>query len=88
LNFICIFINIYIHHYRKGEKSEYTGGRTSDTIVSWILKKSGPPSQYVTCDALKKAVETNKFVLAFFGDKADKLYTDAFAPIAESDEKV
>jgi len=52
------------------------------------LKKSGPPSQHVTCDALKKTVEDNKFVLAFFGDKADKLYTDAFAPIAEADEKI
>merc|ERR1719243_258713 len=36
-----------------GEKQEYNGGRTKDTIVSWVLKKSGPPSTKVTCDALK-----------------------------------
>merc|ERR1711990_1076803 len=32
-----------LYFFKNGEKTDYTGGRTSDTIVSWILKKSGPP---------------------------------------------
>ena len=38
--------------FRKGEALEYTGGRSKDTIVSWVLKKTGPPSALVTCDVL------------------------------------
>jgi protein disulfide-isomerase A1 len=36
--------------FNNGEKQEYTGGRTKDSIVNWVLKKSGPPSTEVTCD--------------------------------------
>ena len=30
--------------YRDGEAFEYTGGRTADTIKTWLDKKSGPPA--------------------------------------------
>jgi hypothetical protein len=43
-------------YYRKGEKTEYTGGRTESEIINWILKRVGPPSTEVTCDELKKKV--------------------------------
>ena len=48
---------------------EYTGGRTKDTIVEWILKKSGPPSTELTCAVIKeKAADAGiKFIIAFFG---------------------
>jgi hypothetical protein len=59
------YLNTY---YRKGEKVEYTGGRTEQEIVNWILKKVGPPSAEVTCDDLKKKVEDNKLVAAYFGE--------------------
>lgn len=39
--------------FRNGVKSEYTGGRTKDTIVSWVTKKSGPPSTELTCEGFK-----------------------------------
>merc|ERR1719186_1653374 len=31
--------------FRKGRATEYNGGRTSDTIVAWVEKKSGPPAK-------------------------------------------
>lgn len=34
-----------------GELFEYTGGRTADTIVSWVKKKTGPPATSVTTAA-------------------------------------
>ena len=36
--------------YRKGEKTEYGGGRTEPEIVNWILKKVGPSSNEVTSE--------------------------------------
>lgn len=33
-----------------GKDTEYNGGRTADTIFSWIMKKTGPSSEEVSCD--------------------------------------
>jgi len=76
--------------FRGGEKSEYTGGRTTDTIVSWVLKKSGPPSAEITCDALaiKVADAGTKFLIAYFGDVTNALYTDAHIGYANADDKI
>lgn len=67
---------------------EYTGGRTADTITSWILKKSGPASVEVTCDQLKEKIEGNKFVLAFFGEESEALYKDAHLKFADVNDKI
>merc|ERR1712086_11120 len=74
--------------FKNGVKSEYTGGRTSDTIVSWILKKSGPPSTQVTCATLKEKVEANKFVIAYFGAESEALYKDAHVAYANTEDKI
>jgi protein disulfide-isomerase A1 len=47
---------------------EFTGGRTADDIVKWVLKKTGPASLAVTCEELTKKIEDSKLLLAFFGD--------------------
>ena len=67
---------------------EYTGGRTKDAIVSWVLKKSGPPSTEADCDALKKKVADNKFVMAYFGAEDSDLFKNAHIPNADVEEKV
>lgn len=67
---------------------EYTGGRTKDAIVNWVLKKSGPPSQEVACDQLAAKIEENKFALVFFGDEADALFTGAHVPLANKNDKI
>jgi len=74
--------------FKNGEKTEYTGGRTADTIVSWITKKSGPPSLATDCDGLTKAVEDNKFVIAYFGKEDSALFKDAHLPYASSEDKI
>jgi protein disulfide-isomerase A1 len=33
-----------ISFHSNGNRQDYTGGRTTDTIVSWVTKKSGPPA--------------------------------------------
>ena len=67
---------------------EYTGGRTKDAFIEWVLKKSGPVSMGVTWDGLTKKIADNKFVLAFFGDENDTLFKNAHLPFANSEEKI
>lgn len=75
--------------FRNGEKTEYTGGRTKDTIIQWVLKKSGPPSTEVTCDQLKDKVANNaKFIIAYFGDVTNAMYTDAHVGYANAEDKI
>lgn len=56
---------------------EYKGGRTSNDIISWIERKTGPPSLEVnTSTDLEDAIKDNDVVLAYFGDSAkDKEYS-------------
>ena len=54
-----------------GKDQEYTGGREEDTIVSWVLKKTGPPSTEASCADLKAAIGDSKFVMVHFGEESD-----------------
>merc|ERR1712209_117115 len=57
--------------FRNGKPAEYSGGRTSDTIISWLEKKTGPPAAALAdVDAAKKFLEDNKVaVVGFFKDQ-------------------
>lgn len=57
--------------YRNGEASEYNGGRTSDEIVSWLLKKTGPPAKAIASVEEAKAFIESKAVtiIGFFKDQ-------------------
>jgi protein disulfide-isomerase A1 len=76
--------------FKGGEKAEYTGGRTKDTIVSWVMKKSGPPSKLVTCDAAKEMADDagTKFIIGYFGPEDNVLYTEAHVPYANAEDKI
>jgi len=63
--------------YNQGTKSDYTGGRTEDTIVSWITKKTGPPSEQVDCATMEAKTSEDKLALSYFGESAGELW-DAF----------
>jgi len=74
--------------FHNGEPSEYTGGRTADAIVSWILKKTGPSSTELTCEQVKEKSTSDKFSLVHFGSLESALYTNAHVKFAESEEKI
>jgi len=74
--------------FKNGEKQEYTGGRTKDTIVQWVTKKSGPPSSKVDCDTLKTKAKDAKFILAYFGAEDTPLFTDVHVAFANTEDKV
>jgi len=74
--------------FKGGNPGDYEGGRTKDAIVNYVVKKSGPPSTAVDCDGLKKFIEDNKFVVAFFGAETEALYTEAHVPYASAEDKI
>merc|ERR1712029_874026 len=71
--------------FRNGKPMEYSGGRTADTIVSWLEKKTGPPALALAdVDAAKKFVADNKVaVVGFFKDQTTDA-AKAFLEVAAS----
>jgi len=59
-----------IKFFRGGKPQEYNGGRTADTIVAWLEKKTGPVAATLdTVDKAKALIEDNEIaVIGFFKD--------------------
>jgi len=70
-----------------GKDQEYTGGRTEQSIVTWVLKKAGPPAipfvDVANAEAFEK--ENTLSVVAFFVEGASQ---DAFEAAARQVEDV
>jgi len=60
--------------FKDGEAQEYTGGRTADTIITWVEKKSGPSAKVLeTREAANTFIKENKVVvLGLFKDLESK----------------
>jgi protein disulfide-isomerase A1 len=54
---------------------DYTGGRTTDTIIEWINKKTGPTSSSVDCAGMEAGTTEAKLALSYFGVLEGDLYT-------------
>jgi protein disulfide-isomerase A1 len=65
-----------IKYYKKGEYSEYHGGRTTEDIVQWFRKKVGPVSKESSGPAEIEELRTKHSVLVvFFGENPEKFRT-------------
>jgi len=70
--------------FRNGQKQDYSGGRTADTIVTWINKKTGPASTETACDDLAGKLG-GKLNLVYFGDFSGVHY-DTYLSVAQGNE--
>jgi len=69
--------------FRNGKREDYTGGRTKDTIIQWINKKTGPASKELACDQFDQVKAQLSAV--FFGDFEGDLF-NIFMDVAKSSE--
>jgi protein disulfide-isomerase A1 len=69
--------------FRNGKPSEYTGGRTADTIVSWMKKQSLPAiSTLNNADELKTFSSSDRVVVVGFFDNRDSAEYQTFKTVA------
>merc|ERR1712066_178921 len=73
--------------FRNGKPMEYNGGRTADTIITWVEKKTGPPAVTLdSVDAAKTFAEDNNIaVVGFFADLESDA-AKAFKEVAGSND--
>jgi len=71
--------------FKNGKPMEYGGGRTADTIVSWVEKKTGPPAKALANLEEAKAFVEGKSVaiIGFFDDETSDA-AKAFLSVAGS----
>ena len=67
----------------QGTKIEYTGGRTKDSIVDWINKKTGPVSEEVDCAAMEAKTAESKMAVSYFGELSGDMF-DAYMASAKN----
>jgi len=60
-----------IKFFKKGKAVDFTGGRTSEEIVGWLKKKTGPPAkEFTSADDLKAFIDARSVaVVGFFKNK-------------------
>jgi len=59
--------------FRNGNEIEYNGGRTSEEIVNWLIKKTGPAAaELKTVAELEALTEANKVVVVGFYKENEK----------------
>jgi len=69
--------------FSHGKDSEYAGGRTEDTIVQWIMKKTGPAFENIKCDEVEKKVADSKLNLVYYGEQEGSMF-EAFNAAAQA----
>lgn len=75
--------------FKNGKPQEYNGGRTSDEIVNWLKKKSGPPAvTLATEDDLMKAQESGDVLVVGVFDSMDSDQAKEFLTAAGDDDSL
>ena len=71
--------------FKNGKDQEYTGGRTADTIVTWLEKKTGPPAKTLeTAEDLKKFTEDNDIAIVGFYKDSGSAEAKVFLSTADN----
>jgi len=75
--------------FKDGKAMEYGGGRTADTIVSWLEKKTGPPAVLLkSIEEAKALIESKDVVVIGFFQDLTSPSAKAFELVAETKDDV
>lgn len=76
--------------FRNGSPIEYSGGRQADDIVSWLVKKTGPPAKELkTVEEAREYVQSvNVIILGFFKDRESEAAKNFLKVAASLDDQV
>lgn len=75
--------------FKDGKVMEYGGGRTADTIISWLEKKTGPPAAVLnSVEEAKALIESKDVVVIGFFKDLTSASAKAFEAVAESKDDV
>ena len=74
--------------FNNGKIIEYSGGRTSEDIIKWLKKKTGPPAIELTSDAEAKTFQDSQkvVVVAYFESKESDAAKVYLSVAAENDD--
>jgi len=74
--------------FKNGKAMEYGGGRTADTIVSWVEKKTGPPANTLASLEEAKAFADGKSVavIGYFKDQTTEAAKEFLAAASIMDD--
>jgi len=74
--------------FRSGKPVEYNGGRQADDIVSWLLKKTGPPAKALASVEEAKAFIAEKpvTIVGFFKDQESDAAKQFLAAASATDD--
>lgn len=74
--------------FRSGKPTDYGGGRQAEEIVSWLLKKSGPPAKAIASVDEAKALIDEKpvVIIGFFKDQESTGAKQFLAAAAANDD--
>jgi len=74
--------------FRNGKPMDYNGGRTADTIINWVEKKTGPPATTLEAvDAAKEFVDSNEIAIVGFFADAEGEAAKAFLEFAATNDE-
>jgi protein disulfide-isomerase A1 len=77
-----------LKYFVNKEANEYTGGRTEDTIVSWVLKRNTPSlSKFTSLSSLQSFSSSHKVLAVLFSD-ADSDSASTFESVSKSIDSV
>jgi protein disulfide-isomerase A1 len=75
--------------FREGTPMDYNGGRTADTIISWISKKLGPPATTLNDEeAIKQHIDSKDVVVIGFFTDLESDEAKAFTAAASTTDDI
>lgn len=75
--------------WNNGKVVEYSGGRTSDDIIKWMQKKTGPPAvELASAEEAKTFQDSQRVVVAAYFDSKESDNAKVFLDVAAENDEI